>query len=229
MPLPEPKIAVVIPCYNEELTVGQVVRDFRQQVPEAEIYVFDNGSVDRTRAEAVAAGAVVRSVAARGKGNVVRAMFASVEADLYVLVDGDATYPSHSVADLIAPVLRGEADMVVGSRLHPQSRSVFAPANRLGNAVFAMLLSVAARQRLTDVLSGYRAFSRRFVKDVRLKSTGFEIEAELTLAAASGRFTVCEVPVDLTQRPCGSHSKIRIAADGWLILRTILTGWLCAA
>jgi glycosyltransferase involved in cell wall biosynthesis len=230
MPLSEqPRIAVLIPCYNEELTVGRVVRDFRRQVAGADIYVFDNGSIDRTRAEAIAAGAMVHTVAARGKGNVVRAMFASVNADVYVLVDGDATYPARSVAQLIAPVLRCKADMVVGSRLHMESRSEFRVANRLGNALFAMLLSVLARKKLTDVLSGYRVFSRRFVQSVHLQSTGFEIEAELTIAAIAGSYAVREVPVDLTPRPSGSHSKIRIASDGLLILRTILVGWLCAA
>ena len=217
------RVAVLIPCYNEEVTIAGVVRKFREQLPTADIYVFDNNSADRTAAEAARVGAIVVREQRQGKGYVVRSMFRKVDADVYVLVDGDDTYPAHAVANLVAPILGGEADMVIGSRLHQGSSSQFRSVNRLGNKLFLWLLFLTFGVRITDLLSGYRAFSRRFVRGIPLFGGGFETEAEMTIKALQRGFTVVEVPIDLVPRPPGSHSKIRLVQDGLLILTMILT------
>jgi glycosyltransferase involved in cell wall biosynthesis len=217
-----PAVAVLVPCYNEEITVGDVVRQFRAELPDAHIYVFDNNSSDRTIDEARAAGAVVFSERRQGKGYVVQTMFRNVDADIYVMVDGDATYSPAAVHELIAPVARGEADMVVGSRWHSLSQSEFKQMNRFGNRFFLFVVNSIFSVRLTDMLSGYRAFNRGFVKSVPLFSRGFEIETELTIKALEQGHRVVEIPIDLTNRPDGSFSKIRIARDGMIILNTIL-------
>jgi glycosyltransferase involved in cell wall biosynthesis len=216
------QIAVLIPCFNEEATVAQVVREFRAALPEAEIVVFDNNSTDNTVERARQAGARVEFERRQGKGFVVRQMFQSIEADIYVMVDGDSTYPSHAVHRLIEPILNDRADMVVGSRLHAGSRSEFRLLNRLGNYFFASLFRVIFNATVTDILSGYRAFSRRFVRDIPLFGGGFEIEAELTVKTLQRGFRLVEVPVDLVPRPAHSHSKIRIFHDGFVILSTIV-------
>lgn len=215
------KIAILVPCYNEELTIEAVIADFRQQLPNAVIYVFDNNSTDRTAEIAHRAGAVVLRERRQGKGFVVQSMFRMVEADVYVMVDGDATYPASEIRHLLAPLLRGEADMVVGSRLHTESNSTFRSLNLLGNQLFLSTVNSVFRVRLTDILSGYRAFSREFVKTVSLVGGGFEVETELTIKALEAGFRVAEVPVDLTTRPEGSWSKIRPLHDGLRILGTI--------
>ena len=215
-------IAVLIPCYNEELTVADVVRGFRAQLPAAEIYVYDNNSSDRTAELAREAGAVVRRERRQGKGFVVQTMFREVDADLYVMVDGDGTYPPEAVHSLLAPVVAGEADMVVGSRLHAGSRSDFRSVNRWGNRLVLGTLNSIFRVRLTDILSGYRAFNRAFVKGLPLFGGGFEIETELTIKAVERGFRIVEVPTDLTHRPEGSHSKIKFFRDGLIILNTML-------
>jgi GT2 family glycosyltransferase len=216
-------IAVLIPCYNEELTVAGVVESFRAELPGATVYVYDNNSTDRTAERARAAGAVVRHEPRQGKGYVVQAMFRQIDADVYVLVDGDGTYPAASVHALVAPVIRGEADQVVGSRLHADARSEFRAINHWGNRFVRALLNTVFRVRVTDVLSGYRAFSRRFVKSLPLFGGGFEIETELTIKAAARGYRVVEVPVSLTNRPAGSHSKIHVLRDGLLVVNTILS------
>jgi glycosyltransferase involved in cell wall biosynthesis len=218
-----PKIAVLIPCYNEEKTVAQVVRDFRNELPEAQIYVYDNNSSDKTAELAAAAGAVVRKEWRQGKGYVMRSMFKEVDADVYVMVDGDGTYPPHRVHDLIAPVMAGEADMVNGSRLHEGSDSSFRQLNLMGNRIFIGILNFVFQVRLTDLLSGYRAFNLRVVKGLPLLSRGFEIETELTMKAIERDLRITEIPVDLTDRPEGSSSKIKIAKDGFLILYTLFS------
>jgi glycosyltransferase involved in cell wall biosynthesis len=218
----EPSVTILIPCYNEELTIGKVVRDFRAELPNATICVFDNNSSDRTAEEALAAGATLLSERRQGKGYVVQAMFHRLDADVYVMVDGDGTYPAASVHALMAPVLNGEADMVVGSRLHQESQSRFRRLNRIGNRLFLQILNRLFKVQLTDILSGYRAFNRRFVKDIPLFSHGFEIETELTIKALQRGHQVVEIPVDLSTRPDGSFSKIRVIHDGLLILNTIL-------
>ncbi len=217
-----PRVAVLIPCYNEELTVAAVVRQFRAELPEADIYVFDNNSTDRTVDEARAAGARVAYEPRQGKGYVVQAMFRQVDADVYVMVDGDGTYPPADVHKLIAPVVRGEADMVVGSRLHDGARSEFRSLNRFGNRLFLSVLNSTFKVKITDMLSGYRAFGRGFVKSVPLFGGGFETETELTIKALERGFRIVEVPCDLTSRPAGSFSKIRIVHDGLRIFSTIL-------
>jgi len=218
----QPVIAVLIPCYNEELTVGEVVGEFRAQLPEADIYVFDNNSTDRTVERAREAGAIVRFERRQGKGYVVQSMFREVDADIYIMVDGDGTYPPAEVHALVEPVLRDEADMVVGSRLHDESSSQFKSLNRAGNKLFLSVLNSVFKVKITDMLSGYRVFSRRFVKGVPLFGGGFETETELTIKALERGYRVVEVPVDLTTRPEGSFSKIRIVQDGLRISSMIL-------
>jgi glycosyltransferase involved in cell wall biosynthesis len=216
------RIAILIPCYNEELTIADVVRDFRAELPQAHIYVFDNNSTDETAERALAAGATILSEPRQGKGFVVQAMFRRVDADVYVMVDGDNAFPAAAVHQLITPVLRNEADMVVGSRLHPGTSSEFRPINRLANRLVLTVLNSMFRVRLTDVLSGYRAFSRGFVKTLPLFGGGFAIETELTIKAVARGFRIVEIPTSLTARPEGSHSKVRLFRDGFLILNTIL-------
>jgi glycosyltransferase involved in cell wall biosynthesis len=216
------KIAVLIPCYNEELTVAQVVESFRAELPQAQIYVFDNNSTDRTVELGRAAGATVVPESRQGKGFVVQAMFRRVDADVYVMVDGDNAFPACEVHRLIEPIVKGEADMVVGSRLLPSTSSQFRPINRLANRLVLTLLNSMFRVQLTDVLSGYRAFSRGFVKTLPLFGGGFAIETELTIKAVARGFRIVEIPTSLTARPEGSHSKVRLFRDGFLILNTIL-------
>jgi len=206
------RIAILIPCYNEELTVAAVVKAFRAELPDARIYVFDNNSNDETVACALAAGAIVRREPRRGKGFVVQSMFREVDADVYVMVDGDATYPAAEVHQLIAPVLAGEADMVVGSRLHPGLKSEFRQLNRWGNRLVLTVLNSVFKVKLTDILSGYRAFNRKFVTGLPLFGGGFEIETELTIKAVARGFRTVEIPTVLTARPEGSHSKIKCRA-----------------
>ena len=217
-----PAVAVLIPCYNEALTIADVVREFHEQLPEAAIYVFDNNSTDGTAERARRAGAIVMTERRQGKGYVVQSMFQMIEADIYLMVDGDGTYPPANVGALIAPVRDAEADMVIGSRLHALSHSQFKLLNLFGNTFFLALLNWMFKAKLTDLLSGYRAFSRRFVKSVPLSGGGFEIEAELTIKGLERGYRIVEVPVDLGKRPRGSHSKIRLVQDGILILNTIL-------
>ena len=216
------RTAVLIPCYNEELTIADVVDRFRAELPDAEIYVFDNNSTDRTAAEAERAGAIVLPVGQQGKGYVVRFMFQHVEADIYVMVDCDGTYPAASVHSLIAPIINNQADMTVGSRLHGQSQSQFKFLNRFGNKLFLSALNSIFKVRLTDILSGYRAFNRKLVKSLPLFGGGFEIETELTIKALERGYRIVEVPIDLSERPTGSSSKIRLVRDGMRIIHTIL-------
>jgi glycosyltransferase involved in cell wall biosynthesis len=218
----EMSIAVLVPCFNEELTVSAVVCEFREELPAAKVYVFDNNSTDKTIERARAAGAIVCSEKRQGKGYVVQSMFREVEADIFVLVDGDGTYPPHRVHDLIAPIVNSSTDMTVGSRLHSESRSNFRRLNRFGNRIFRKVLNVIFKSELTDILSGYRGFTRKFVKEIPIFASGFEIEAELTIKALERGSRIVEVPIDLSDRPLGSRSKIRVVHDGLLILSTIL-------
>ncbi|MBV9927094.1 MAG: glycosyltransferase [Acidobacteria bacterium] len=215
-------VAVLVPCYNEEPTVARVVARFREELPEARVYVFDNNSTDRTAEEARRAGAEVFNERRQGKGYVVQSMFRQVDADFYVMVDGDDTYPAEAVHALLAPVVGGHADMSVGSRLHERSQSQFKRRNRMANRLVRSTLNFIFRVELTDILSGYRAFSREFVKGLPLFGGGFEIETELTIKAVERGYRLVEVPVDLTHRPEGSHSKIQFLRDGFLILNTTL-------
>ena len=219
----QPRIVILIPCYNEELTVGEVIRGFRAELPDSEIWMFDNNSTDRTVEVARDAGARVAFELRQGKGYVVQRMFQDIEADVFVMVDGDGTYPPGDVGKLIEPIILGNADMTVGSRLTQDSESEFRSLNRLGNHVFLRAINIIFKVRLTDILSGYRAFSRRFVKNIPLFGGGFETETELTIKALGRGYRIVEIPVNLKARPEGSFSKIRILHDGFLILNTILT------
>jgi glycosyltransferase involved in cell wall biosynthesis len=216
-------VAVLIPCYNEEITIAEVIRQFREQLPDADIYVFDNNSSDGTVERATQAGAKVLHEKRQGKGYVVQSMFQRVDADIYVMVDGDDTYPAELVNALIGPIRRGEADMVIGSRLHANAKSDFRFTNRLGNHMFCFLLNRIFGVKLTDLLSGYRVFSRRLVRGLPLFGGGFETEAEMTIKALERGFSIVELPVNLSHRPAGSHSKVKVVQDGLVILRTILT------
>ena len=221
-PVASKRIAILIPCHNEELTVAEVVNDFHTELPQAKIFVFDNNSTDRTVERATAAGATIVSEPRQGKGFVVQSMFRRVEADVYVMVDGDGTYPASEVRPLIDPILKDEADMVVGSRLQANTASEFRSINRWANRLVLAVLNSMFRSRLTDILSGYRAFNRKFVKTIPVFGGGFEIETELTIKAVARGFRIVEIPTRLTARPAGSHSKIRFLRDGFLILNTIL-------
>lgn len=216
------KIAIVIPCHNEEVTIGKVVSDFRAALPEAEIHVFDNVSTDRTTELAQRAGAITHDVASKGKGNVVRAMFRDIEADCYVLVDGDDTYPAAHASQLAAPVLEQRADMVVGARLAKHETGSFRSLHVFGNRLIAFTINRLFGAHLTDVLSGYRAFSRRFVKTMPVLSRGFEIESEMTMHALEQGFILQELAIPYGTRPTGSESKLHTFKDGYRVLRTIL-------
>lgn len=214
-------IAILIPCLNEEKTIAKVVSDFKTELPNAKIYVFDNNSSDRSAQFARQAGAEVVSETRKGKGMVVQAMFQKIEADIYVMVDGDDTYPASKIHLLIEPILYGRADMTIGSRIMKGSKSKFRLLNLLGNKMFQGILNIFFSTRLTDILSGYRAMNRRLIKNLPLFESGFEIEAELTIKALERRFVLQEIPVDLKPRQFGSHSKIKIVEDGIKILGTI--------
>ena len=216
------KLAVLIPCFNEEVTIADVITEFRSALPRADIYVFDNNSGDRSVRRATDAGAHVVHEPRRGKGHVLQSMFRTVEADVYVLVDGDGTYSAAAVQSLLEPIVRGRADMVVGSRLHPAATSEFDVLNRWGNRFFVLFSKVFLGISVTDLLSGYRAFTRAVVQDIRLTSEEFEVDTEFTIKTIRARFRVVEVPVNLRRRPPGSHSKIRPSRDGLAIVRTLL-------
>jgi glycosyltransferase involved in cell wall biosynthesis len=217
------KVAVLIPCYNEEKAIPMVVRDFRAALPDADIYVYDNNSKDRTIEIARAAGAFVRSEPLQGKGNVVRRMFADIEADIYVMVDGDGTYDAFSAPKLIDRLLTGHLDMVVGSRLQTDAAEAFRAGHHFGNKLLTGTVSKIFGDRFDDMLSGYRVFSRRFVKSVPAVSSGFETETELAVHALSLRLPVAEIETPYGARPEGSVSKLSTYRDGirisWMILQ----------
>ncbi|WP_419727972.1 glycosyltransferase [Lichenicola sp.] len=215
------RIAVLIPCYNEEVAIGQVVRDFRSALPTATIHVYDNNSSDGTREVARAAGAVVRIETLQGKGHVVRRMFADIEADLYVLVDGDGTYDAQAAPALIQRLREGGLDMVNASRVTDRT-AAYRRGHVLGNRVLTGLVNTIFGKRLSDMLSGYRVFSRRFVKSFPALSAGFETETELTVHALELRMPIAELPTRYIERQEGSTSKLRTYRDGIRILRTII-------
>jgi glycosyltransferase involved in cell wall biosynthesis len=216
------RIAVVIPCYNEALAIAQVVEGFRAALPEAEVHVFDNNSSDGTAAVARAAGAVVTHVAARGKGNVVRRMFADVEADVYVMADGDATYDAAAARRLIDRLVEGNLDMVVGNRVDDGRNALtYRAGHRFGNRLLTGAVVQLFGGGLTDMLSGYRVFSRRYAKSFPALSRGFEIETELTVHALELRMPYAEESTAYSTRPEGSESKLSTYRDGWRILKTI--------
>jgi len=218
------KIAVIIPCLNEEQTIGKVVADFRRELPDAAIYVGNNNSTDRTAHIAETAGATVIPVYRQGKGAVARALFREVEADLYVMVDGDGTYPAAAVHKLMEPVRAGRADMAVGDRRAAGSyrKQKPRPFHSFGNALVTRSINLLFSCRLNDIMSGYRVCSRRFVRNLTIPSDGFELETGMTLHALEKRFTVVEIPIDYQDRPADSFSKLRTFGDGYRVLREIL-------
>jgi len=218
---PYADVAVIVPCYNEELTVAKVVTDFMHALPGAQIIVYDNNSSDETALRASQAGAIVRLAPRQGKGNVVRQMFDEVDARIYVMVDGDDTYPAEAAPELIAELRKTDADMLVGVRMLSFAAGSFRRFHRLGNRLVAWLISRLFSSKVTDVLSGYRVFSRSFVKTVPLISEGFEIETEMTLQALAKRFIIRELPIAYGRRPEGSRSKLDTWSDGFLVLKSI--------
>jgi glycosyltransferase involved in cell wall biosynthesis len=218
----EPRIAVLLPCYNEEAAIAQTVAGFRAALPSATIYVYDNNSQDRTVEVARAAGAVVRSERMQGKGNVVRRMFADVDADIYVMADGDATYDAEAAPQLVRRLIDEQLDMVVGSRV-TQHDAAYRRGHVMGNKLLTGMLAKLFGRSFTDILSGYRVFSRRFVKSFPVLSGGFEIETEISVHALELRMPVGEIETRYFARPEGSASKLSTYSDGFRILNTIVT------
>lgn len=216
------KIAVLIPCYNEELTVEKTVSDFKRVLPNADIYVYNNNSKDRTKELALKAGAIVRDEYRQGKGAVVRSMFKDIDADVYVMVDGDDTYPAEEVEGLIAPVLEGKADMVIGDRLsstyYTENKR---PFHNFGNSLVKGLINFLFKSDLNDIMTGYRSFSKKFVKCMPVMSDGFQIETEMTIFALTNNMQVVNVPITYRDRPEGSESKLNTFSDGFKVLLTL--------
>ena len=218
----EPRIAVILPCYNEEAAIAQTVAGFRAALPTARIYAYDNNSRDRTVEVARAAGAIVRTERVQGKGAVVRRMFADVDADVYVMADGDATYDAASAPALVARLLDEQLDMVVGSRVH-EAAAAYRRGHQFGNKALTGMLARLFGRSFTDILSGYRVFSRRFVKSFPALSAGFEVETEISVHALELKMPVAEVSTPYFARPEGSASKLSTYGDGWRIATTIAT------
>jgi glycosyltransferase involved in cell wall biosynthesis len=216
-------IAVLIPCFNEELTIGKVITDFKKELPEAKIYVYDNNSTDRTYDIAREYGAIVKKEYHQGKGNVVRSMFRDIDADIYIMIDGDDTYPSEFVHSLILPIKKGEADIVIGDR---HSNGTYKDENKralhnFGNHLVKKLINSLFNSDLNDIMSGYRIFNRKFVKNMPINSSGFEIETEMTLHTLDKNFLIKELEIEYRDRPEGSFSKLDTFSDGYKVLKTI--------
>jgi glycosyltransferase involved in cell wall biosynthesis len=216
-----PTIAVLVPCYNEEATIARVIREFRAALPAARIYVYDNNSRDRTKEVALAESAIVCTEKRQGKGSVVRRMFADIEADAYVLVDGDATYDAASAGKMVQALIDENLDMVVGCRVHTEAEA-YRPGHQFGNAVLTGFVAKLFGRTFSDILSGYRVFSRRFVKSFPALAAGFETETELTVHALELRMPVLEIETPYGARPEGSTSKLSTYRDGFRILRLIM-------
>ena len=218
------KIAVLIPCYNEAKTIEKVVKDYKSVLPNADIYVYDNNSNDKTDEIAKKAGAIVRYEYRQGKGNVIRTMFREIDADCYLMIDGDDTYPKENAKEMCNLVLSGKADMVIGDRL---SSTYFTenkrPFHNLGNKTVRFLINKLFKNNIKDIMTGYRAFSYEFVKSFPVLSKGFEIETEMTIHAVDKNFKLIEVPVTYRDRPEGSVSKLNTYSDGFKVLKTIAT------
>ncbi len=217
-----PRIAVLLPCFNEEAAIAKVIAGFKKALPSAAIYVYDNNSRDGTIAKARKAGAVVRTERMQGKGHVVRRMFADVEADVYVMADGDLTYDPEAAPAMVDLLLADELDMVVGTRQH-EAKAAYRGGHVIGNRLFTGLLARLFGRSFSDIFSGYRVFSRRFVKSFPVLSEGFEIETEMSVHALELRMPVGEVATAYGSRPEGSESKLSTFRDGWRILKTIAT------
>lgn len=218
------KIAVLIPCYNESRTIAKVVKDFKAALPQTDIYVYDNNSIDGTDRIAKEAGAIVRYERKQGKGNVIRTMFREIHADCYLMIDGDDTYPAENAAEMVDLVLNQHADMVVGDRL---SSTYFSENKRMfhsfGNVLVRKLVNLVFGGDITDIMTGYRAFSFQFVKTFPVVSSGFEIETEMSIHALDKKLLIRSIPVTYRDRPEGSESKLNTISDGFKVIRTIFT------
>ena len=216
------KIAILIPCYNEAKTIEKVVKDYKKVLPEADIYVYDNNSKDKTDEKALKAGAIVRYEYKQGKGNVIRSMFKDIDADCYLMIDGDDTYPAENAKEMCSLILDGKADMVIGDRL---SSTYFTenkrPFHNFGNKLVRWLINTLFKSNIRDIMTGYRAFSYEFVKTFPVLSKGFEIETEMTIHALDKNFLLKEIPVEYRDRPEGSVSKLNTYSDGFKVLKTI--------
>lgn len=217
------KIAVLIPCYNEELTIEKVIKDFRKELPDADIYVYNNNSKDKTEEIARKNGAIVVNEYKQGKGNVVRSQFRDIEADLYVMVDGDDTYPAEFVHKLIEPVRNGQADMAIGDRLSngTYQKENKRPFHEFGNNLVKKAINVLFDTELKDIMTGYRVFNKRFVKNMPVLSPKFEIETEMSLYALDKKYIIKEIPIEYRDRPEGSSSKLNTISDGIKVVKTI--------
>ena len=218
------KIAVLIPCYNEELTIEKVIKDFKEELPEADIYVYDNNSKDKTAEIAQNAGAIVKHEYRQGKGNVVRTMFMDIDADIYVMVDGDDTYPAEEVHKLIKPIEEERADMVIGDRL---TNGTYQKENKrhfheFGNNLVRKAINILFNTKLKDIMTGYRVFNKTFVKNMPVLSPKFEIETEMSLHALDKKFIIEEIPIVYRDRPEGSTSKLNTIGDGIKVVKTIV-------
>lgn len=218
------EIAILIPCYNESKTIEKVIKDYQKVLPEATIYVYDNNSKDKTDEIAKKAGAVVRYEYRQGKGNVIRSMFRDIDADCYLMIDGDDTYPAENAKEMCDYILEGKADMVIGDRL---SSTYFTenkrPFHNFGNKIVRFLINKIFKNNVKDIMTGYRAFSYEFVKGFPVLSKGFEIETEMTIHAVDKNFQLVEIPVTYRDRPEGSVSKLNTYKDGFKVLKTIAT------
>lgn len=237
------KVAVLIPCYNEEITIGKVIDDFKVVLPDSDIYVYDNNCKDKTSEIALKHGAIVKREYRQGKGNVVRSMFRDIDADYYIMVDGDDTYPAEFAHKLLEPLIKGEADMTIGDRL---SNGTYYNENKrafhdLGNNMVRGLINKLFKSNIRDIMTGYRGFTKEFVKSMPVMSPKFEIETEMSIHALDKKFLLKEIPIDYRDRPQGSESKLNTFSDGFKVLKTIfmlfkdykpllffgLTGLLC--
>ena len=219
------QVAILIPCYNEEQTIGKVITDFKRELPQAQIYVYDNNSKDRTSEVAREHGAIVRFEPRQGKGNVVRSMFREINADVYVMVDGDDTYPAEYVHEVMKPIIEGTANLVIGDRLtngtyYQENKRQF---HGFGNQLVKNLINKLYKSNITDIMTGYRAFDKLFVKSMPITSPGFEIETEMSIHALDKKFLIKEVAIDYRDRPEGSESKLNTISDGIKVLRMIFT------
>lgn len=218
------KIAVLIPCYNEAPTIAKVVKDYKKALPDADIYVYDNNSTDGTDKIAKKAGAIVRYETRQGKGNVVRSMFRTIDADCYLMIDGDDTYPAESAKEMCDYILNDKADMVIGDRL---SSTYFKenkrPFHNFGNKLVRSFINLLFKTKIKDIMTGYRAFSKQFVKGFPVLSKGFEIETEMTIHAVDKNYRLIEIPVEYRDRPKGSVSKLNTFKDGFRVLMMIKT------
>lgn len=218
------KIAVLIPCYNEEATISKVISDFQRELPQADIYVYDNNSTDKTYELAIQGGAIVKKEPRQGKGNVIRQMFFDIEADYYLMVDGDDTYPAEYVHELLKRLRSGEADMVIGDRL---SNGTYFEENKrpfhdFGNNLVKNSITRLYKTKIRDVMTGYRGFNRIFVKSFPVMSTGFQIETEFTIHALDKKFKLVEIPIEYRDRPEGSESKLNTFSDGFKVIMMII-------